>query len=84
MTWPIFYISKILNFLLLHQLYNIYFQSVAIIFEKIFLHQNVLWFINFPPQKKTGERFFLKMTLRHFWFGQTVEKNSNNYHIDDC
>ena len=24
--------------------------------------------------QKTGERFFLKMTLRHFWFGHAVEK----------
>ena len=24
--------------------------------------------------QKTGERFFLKMTLRHFGFGHTVEK----------
>ena len=46
---------------------------MAIILEKFFLHQNLVWFINLPLPKN-WRRFFLKMTLRHFGFGHAVEK----------
>ena len=71
--WSIFlYFQK--NIFYYYINYIIYISKVWPSFSRKFFYVKMyLGSLTFHYQK-TGERFFLKMTLRHFGFGHTVEK----------
>ena len=71
--WSIFQISKILYFYYCIN-YIIFISKVWPSFWRNVSYTKMYFGSLTYHYQKTGERFFLKMTLRHFGFGHTVEK----------
>ena len=71
---------KILIFLFLNELYNIYFQCVAIFWGELFLGKNLLWYITFQ-WPKFWRRVFPQNGVVSLCISSCSGKNCKNSHL---